>query len=81
MNISMASSDVDDFFVQQQAGESLQIWVEKAVTGKVSSCRRQFQKVWYPKLIDRGISIPADESEFIALVRQQEDFVESTTPG
>ena len=76
MNISITALDADEFFVQQQAGELLQTWAERAVAGKVSACRRQFQKVWYQKLIDRGISIPADESEFIALVRQQEDFVE-----
>lgn len=76
MEIQIPFSETDSFYVMQQASVSLSDWLNTAMTGKVASCRKQFQNEWIPKLRDRGISIPADETEFIALVRQQEDFVE-----
>ena len=76
MILSCSDISETEVFLFKQFRLDAQVWAEQALTGKLNTLRKQFQNEWIPKLRDRGISIPADETEFIALVRQQEDFVE-----
>ena len=74
--IQVEVSDTDVYLVKQQAGLTIQSWTEAAIVGKINQARKLFQREWYQKLIDRSISIPANEDEFIAIVKQQPNYVE-----
>ena len=51
-------------------------WVQKAVKGKISQCRKRMIREWQPKLFNdpKVLTIPAKESKFIALVMKRADY-------
>ena len=51
-------------------------WVQKAVKGKISQCRKRLIREWQPKLFaDTSVTtIPGDEDGFIAVVLARADY-------
>ena len=54
----------------------VQDWVDKAIDGKVSNCKKRMIAEWLPKLYadDSVSSIPASEDEIVALVVARSDY-------
>ena len=54
----------------------VQDWVDKAIDGKVSNCKKRMITEWLPKLYadDSVSSIPATEDEIVALVVARSDY-------
>jgi len=54
----------------------VQDWVDKAIDGKVSNCKKRMIKEWLPKLYadDSVSSIPATEDEIVALIVARDDY-------
>ena len=54
----------------------VQEWVDKAIDGKVSNCKKRMITEWLPKLYadDSVSSIPATEDEIVALVVPRSDY-------
>lgn len=51
-------------------------WVQKAVTGKISQCRKRFVREWQPKLFadPAATTMPAKEEAFISAVLVRPDY-------
>jgi len=54
----------------------VQDWVDKAIDGKVSNCKKRMIAEWLPKLYadDSVSSIPATEDEIVALIVARSDY-------
>ena len=54
----------------------VQEWVDKAIDGKVSNCKKRMIAEWLPKLYadDSVSSIPASEDEIVALIVARDDY-------
>ena len=54
----------------------VQDWVDKAVDGKVSNCKKRMISEWLPKLYadDSVSSIPASEDEIVAMIIARDDY-------
>ena len=54
----------------------VQDWVDKAIDGKVSNCKKRMIAEWLPKLYadDSVSSIPASEDEIVALIVARSDY-------
>ena len=54
----------------------VQDWVDKAIDGKVSNCKKRMITEWLPKLYadDSVSSIPATEDEIVALIVARSDY-------
>jgi hypothetical protein len=54
----------------------IQDWVDGAIDGKVSKCRKRMIAEWQPKLTaDPEVeSIPADDDKLIALIVARDDY-------
>ena len=54
----------------------VQDWVDKAIDGKVSNCKKRMIAEWLPKLYadDSVSSIPASEDDIVALVVARSDY-------
>ena len=54
----------------------VQDWVDKAIDGKVSNCKKGMIAEWLPKLYadDSVSSIPASEDEIVALIVARSDY-------
>ena len=51
-------------------------WIQAAVTGKISNCKKRMINEWRPILFadDSVASIPANDDDFIALVVARDDY-------
>jgi len=58
---------------------SPQEWLRDALVGKINQCFKRMANEWIPKLRDRGISIPAKNSELIDLITSQDDYKNRVT--
>ena len=58
----------------------VQDWVDKAIDGKVSNCKKRMITEWLPKLYadDSVSSIPASEDEIVALIVARSDYKDRT---
>ena len=58
----------------------VQDWVDKAIDGKVSNCKKRMIAEWLPKLYadDSVSSIPASEDEIVALIVARSDYKDRT---
>ncbi len=54
----------------------IQAWVDGAIDGKVSNCKKRMISEWLPKLYadDSVGSIPASEDEIVALIVARSDY-------
>jgi len=54
----------------------VQDWVDGAIDGKVSNCKKRMIAEWLPKLYadDSVSSIPASEDEIIAMIVARDDY-------
>ena len=54
----------------------VQDWVDKAIDGKVSNCKKRMISEWLPKLYadDSVSSIPATEDEIVAMIVARDDY-------
>ena len=54
----------------------VQAWVDSAINGKVSNCKKRMINKWLPKLYadDSVDSIPATENEIVALIVARSDY-------
>ena len=54
----------------------VQDWVDKAIDGKVSNCKKRMISEWLPKLYadDSVSSIPATEDEIVAMIIARDDY-------
>ena len=54
----------------------VQAWVDSAINGKVSNCKKRMIAEWLPKLYaDSSVdSIPASEDEIVALIVARSDY-------
>ena len=54
----------------------VQDWVDKAIDGKVSNCKKRMISEWLPKLYadDSVSSIPASEDEIVAMIVARDDY-------
>ena len=54
----------------------VQDWVDGAVDGKISNCKKRMLREWLPKLYadDSVSSIPASEDEIIAMIVARDDY-------
>ena len=58
----------------------VQDWVDKAIDGKVSNCKKRMIAEWLPKLYadDSVSSIPASEDEIVAIIVGRSDYKHRT---
>lgn len=51
-------------------------WVQNAVKGKISQCRKRMIREWQPKLFNdpKVLTMPAKESKFIELILKRADY-------
>ena len=54
----------------------VEVWVNKAIDGKVANCKKRMIAEWLPKLMaDSSVeSIPAKEDDLIALIIARSDY-------
>ena len=54
----------------------VQDWVDGAIDGKISNCKKRMIREWLPKLYadDSVSSIPASEDEIVAMVIARDDY-------
>jgi hypothetical protein len=54
----------------------VQDWVDKAIDGKISNCKKRMIAEWLPKLYadDSVSSIPASEDEIVAMIVARDDY-------
>ena len=54
----------------------VQDWVDGAINGKISNCKKRMIREWLPKLYaDESVSsIPASEDEIVALIVARDDY-------
>lgn len=54
----------------------VQDWVDGAIDGKVSNCKKRMLREWLPKLYadDSVSSIPASEDEIVAMIIARDDY-------
>ena len=54
----------------------VQDWVDKAIDGKVSNCKKRMLAEWLPKLYaDESVNqIPASEDEIVAMIVARDDY-------
>ena len=54
----------------------VQDWVDGAINGKISNCKKRMISEWLPKLYadDSVSSIPASEDEIVAMVVARDDY-------
>ena len=54
----------------------VQDWVDGAIDGKISNCKKRMLREWLPKLYadDSVNSIPASEDEIVAMVIARDDY-------
>ena len=54
----------------------VQDWVDGAINGKVSNCKKRMIREWMPKLYadDSVSSIPASEDEIVAMIVARDDY-------
>ena len=54
----------------------VQDWVDGAINGKVSNCKKRMISEWLPKLYadDLVSSIPASEDEIVAMIIARDDY-------
>ena len=54
----------------------VQDWVDGAINGKVSNCKKRMIREWMPKLYadDSVSSIPASEDEIVAMIIARDDY-------
>ena len=54
----------------------VQDWVDGAIDGKISNCKKRMLREWLPKLYadDSVSSIPASEDEIVALIVARDDY-------
>tara|TARA_R110000824_G_scaffold369675_1_gene559160 strand:+ start:702 stop:959 length:258 start_codon:yes stop_codon:yes gene_type:complete len=59
----------------------VEVWVDKAIDGKVANCKKRMIAEWLPKLYadDAVDSIPASEDEIVALVVARSDYKDRAT--
>ena len=54
----------------------VQDWVDGAINGKISNCKKRMISEWLPKLYadDSVSSIPASEDEIVAMIVARDDY-------
>ena len=54
----------------------VQDWVDGAIDGKISNCKKRMLREWLPKLYadDSVSSIPASEDEIVAMIIARDDY-------
>ena len=75
MDINVTISDTDVKALQNGVVD-IDAWIQAAVVGKISNCKKRMIAEWQPKLFaDPEVdSIPADEIAFINMVVAREDY-------
>ena len=75
MDINVTISDTDVKALQNGVVD-IDAWIQAAVIGKISNCKKRMIAEWQPKLFaDPEVdSIPADEIAFINMVVAREDY-------
>ena len=53
-------------------------WFVKALEGKINNCKKRMMREWIPKLRERDVAIPADDTELINLILAQDDYKNRT---
>ena len=49
-------------------------WFINAITGKINNCKKRMIQEWIPILRQRGLTIPASDTELITLILGQSDY-------
>jgi hypothetical protein len=55
----------------------IDLWIEKAVEGKINNCWKRFRQEWTQKLMDDESftdAIPSNQADFVALVTARSDY-------
>jgi len=75
MDINVTISDTDVKALQNGVVD-IDAWIQAAVIGKISNCKKRMIAEWQPKLFaDPEVdSIPADETAFINMVVARDDY-------
>ena len=75
MDINVTISDTDVKALQNGVVD-IDAWIQAAVVGKISNCKKRMIAEWQPKLFaDPEVdSIPADEIAFINMVVARDDY-------
>ena len=76
MDISKRTLSSTEESVLKNDLADIQDWVNSAINGKVSNCKKRLVAEWLPKLYadDSVSSIPASEDEIVALVVARSDY-------
>ena len=76
MNISQRTLSSTEESVLKNDLLDVQDWVDKAIDGKVSNCKKRMLREWLPKLYadDSVSSIPASEDEIVAMIVARDDY-------
>ena len=76
MNISQRTLSSTEEAVLKNDLLDVQDWVDKAIDGKVSNCKKRMLAEWLPKLYadDSVDSIPASEDEIVAMIVARDDY-------
>ena len=76
MNISQRTLSSTEEAVLKNDLLDVQDWVDKAIDGKISNCKKRMIAEWLPKLYadDSVSSIPASEDEIVAMIVARDDY-------
>lgn len=75
LNITVNISDTEEACLLNDLLD-IEDWVQKAVKGKISQCRKRLLREWQSKLMaDPAVTtIPGDETKFISAVLARPDY-------
>ena len=76
MDISKRTLTSTEETVLKNDLKDVQLWVTRAIDGKVNNCKKRMIQEWTPKLMadDSVESIPADEDKLIELIVARDDY-------
>lgn len=75
MNINVSLTDTDLKCLNNDLLDTND-WVEKAVQGKVSNCKKRMIKEWLPVLMDDPeiANLPANENDLVNLIVSHKNY-------
>ena len=67
----------NDLFNDTSNNNGIDEWIDNAVTGKINSCWKRFQREWTIKLMEDDSftdAIPSNQKDFVDLVTARSDY-------
>jgi len=57
-------------------GQAILDWIENAIIGKISSCKKRMIKHWISIYMAEGTDIPGNENAFIEAIAARSDYLD-----